>query len=624
MFPKKPPRNTIKILESARAGPLDIGSLKTLATGIGSLPGDKYQAKAFQVFHSHLHKPVENSLLLDLDAREFVVTSMLGLAMLESSFFSKNRSIYFQCWPDVITWAKALFRSRLPQEIDGFHTTLLFAVSKIFTIVSIWNADLLGDDAVFDFAIELWKGDGSGKEDSFTTKPILLCITADESKIARFFESLRCDAFFFVQTLLKRFSAAVSSRHNDTLMSRDLADLMNKILHTSEAGRNPIQEQLLLSPGPDVIPTFLEGILALMGDTDQTSNHDVTIYSSFLVVFALTPANLASTWRAFEFGVLNVLLRIAARSSRYNFEKHVTFLLKKLQLGLVCKHIASVAVRAMKRLSKAEDFDLLRSLRMAPSSFRDEWILFERLLLEQAVIFKLLAKGYAIEMGACAHGKTMKNKQHFYKCSECDILLYCSRDCQERDWARHRVDCKAAHEKTRNRFSEDMGRHLRRQVVLQVNRYWSNIVNMAQKKEIPLDYVGVHIVHDSVPLTLKIFDHRILSDPRESVISKEILRARSDGLPCIMLKISHLMMSDVSYMVYLDEDRGSGSCIDSDGARQTAIFVDEDNNPLYPTTRDVVSDIVSQSKTRPGSDWRTLWTDKPFERLVKKAMEDNV
>ncbi|KLO18180.1 hypothetical protein SCHPADRAFT_899975 [Schizopora paradoxa] len=615
MFRNLAPREIIKALTKART---NLTNLNYLVLRFDSLP-ERYHSKAFEVFLHHLQKPIEFPLLGDLKERQFVIISMSGLSALGVAYYSQYESHLVQCWPNAIAWAKAIFRLRLAQE--PLRGSCLNAIGKMFYLASIINADLLKDDNIFDFAIELWKGDGSEEDDSFSARPILSCLDIKENWIVDFYKRLGWDASFLVRTMLGRYTAAVAS--NPTFLTiitvTDISHLFYKFVQ--EGSPDPVVDYLTHYPA--VIPTLIKGLQAVLEDTDQTSEHVYAIRCSFLVVATLAPFNINTMRCAIDSGILRASLAFASNPERFQCEQEAVSLMNALQPGLVFRSVASAAVASMKNLAAKKIFDLPQMLQSAPTLFREEWTRFESLLLEQAVIFNLFDNGFAVESGSCAYCKKIANRKDFFKCSGCDILLYCSKKCQECDWERHRGDCKTVNENLGELLSAKISRASRRQGILQANRYWSSIVALARKKEIPLSDLGVQIVYDSAPFKLDVFDCRKV-DPSsvESIISKEVLRASNEGLPCIMLKITHLGTVDI-YMVYLNDDRGARG---DGGARLTygAIYVDEDNNKLYPATRDVVSDIISQSHALSKSNWRELWGKKPFEILVKEAMEDNV
>lgn len=169
----------------------------------------------------------------------------------------------------------------------------------------------------------------------------------------------------------------------------------------------------------------------------------------------------------------------------------------------------------------------------------------------------------------------------------------------------------------------------RRLATLQVNRYWHCIVSLAREKSIPLNYLGVHIIHGAVPFVIKVFDCRKVgksvyafdAGSLEPMIANEVQRRNAirdpEGHPSLMLVVSHLGMVDVAYMVYLEKNL--------DALTETATHVhgvaatDTKENTLYPGAQDVVEDIISRSQALSDSNWRVLWGNRPFESLAEQA-----
>ncbi|KLO18179.1 hypothetical protein SCHPADRAFT_936441 [Schizopora paradoxa] len=467
----------------------------------------------------------------------------------------------------------------------------------------------------------MWKGDGSEKDDGFVTRPILSCLHTDKERINQFYERLNSDASFVVETMLERYSAAVvpTPRIDDIVIITDISDMICRFMN--EGGPDSVNDYLTHSP--DVIPLLLKGIRTVLQDTQHTAEHNYAVYCSFTFVASLAPFSESTMRSALVSGILNVSLEIASNPKLLKCGNRAESLINKLQSCLIFRPVTTAAVASINNLVTRRDFNLPQMLRSTNTLFRKEWTRFETLLLEQAVILSLFDNGFAVERGSCASCKTIASRKDFFKCSGCDILLYCSTKCQESDWGRHRVDCKIVNEYLGKHLSANISRAWRRQGILQANRYWSSIIVLAQKKEIPLLDLGVQITYNSIPFKLDVFDCRKV-DPSsvESILSKEVLRASSESLPCFMLKTILPRTVDI-FMVYLNDARDARG--DGEACRtQGAIFVDEDNNRLYPTARDVVSDIISQSHALSKSDWRKLWGSKPFEILAKKAMEDGV
>jgi hypothetical protein len=54
-------------------------------------------------------------------------------------------------------------------------------------------------------------------------------------------------------------------------------------------------------------------------------------------------------------------------------------------------------------------------------------------------------------------GKRELHVSQFKKCASCCQVVYCGRDCQEKDWARHKAACKQAHAAQRTASDDEAG-----------------------------------------------------------------------------------------------------------------------------------------------------------------------
>jgi len=606
-------RDVVKALKSARTC---LESLSDLSCNLPSLP-ERYHTTAFDIFLHHLRKPVEQRLL---HAFRFVLT---GIGALGNKYFSRQGSHLRQCWPEVIKWGKAICEGRHYHEFDY---VFLRVIVQLFNIASSLDLDLLKDNDTLAFAVEIWKGHSFGGEvDFFTTSPLLSCMTAkshNEKQVDYLDTHFDCKERLIVRKLLARFSAAVKSNPKDTTAITDLADLLWRLASFSAS---PIAQAITCS---NAIPVALEVMNLLMDDPHQTAEHGFSV--RFLLVFLLetVPTGTDRIGEAIDSGVLGVLIRVAANQQYGCLEKPM-YLLNELQLGLVFEEIAFSAVTTMGTLARG-NFDLPQLLQLATPGFRAGWTRFESLLLEQAVVFNLFIDGYAPERGSCACCRKMADRKEFKKCSGCEVTLYCSKACQKQDWPRHRKECHKVDEDSIDHLLTNGDRGSRRLATLQVNRYWHCIVSLAREKSIPAIYLGVEIIHDSVPFRIKVFDCRKVGESKyqfdagslEPMIAKEVLRRRTikEDHPCLMLVISHLGMVSVSYMVYLDNNldaQAEKACNDPRGA----VCMDEKDNVLRPGARDVVEDIISRSHTLSDSNWRALWGNRPFEYLAEQATQ---
>lgn len=339
-------------------------------------------------------------LLDDKKTCRFILSSLSGLGSLSDGYFSQHRPQLRQCWPNVISWSKAIFRGRKYSESPNLVGAFFYTIGKVFDVVSFVDLDLVNDAEILDFAIELWKGDEEDviSADRYSASPLLACLSVQEDQVNIFYERSAYDASLLVQTLLARFSAAVSpSPKRNTSMTSDLAELLCRFV---KCGLKPVTKVLWFSV--DVVPVLSHGLCALLDDTHQTAEHDFAVSCTFevLAIFLLSSTTIVPN--ALRAGILRVLATVAAHPEKYKFEERPTGLLSGLQPNLVSKRVASAAVASMIRLGSKSDFDLPRLLQLASPSFREEWARFESVLLEHAVIFELFDRGYAEERGICA------------------------------------------------------------------------------------------------------------------------------------------------------------------------------------------------------------------------------
>ncbi|KLO16048.1 hypothetical protein SCHPADRAFT_926815, partial [Schizopora paradoxa] len=254
-----------------------------------------------------------------------------------------------------------------------------------------------------------------------------------------------------------------------------------------------------------------------------------------------------------------------------------------------------------------------------------EWKRFEALLIEQAFIFEFFEHGYAPERGCCASCGKVAERKCFLKCAGCQSILYCAKSCQKLDWSRHRLTCKKVDNESREYLRENGIKISRRLVTLQLNRYWSSIVSLAQKHRIPPNRLGVQVFHDVAPFRIKVFDCQNVGKkiydfdlrPIEPLIANEVIKERTKGRPCLMLVINHFGGVNVSYIVYLEEHLDPFAKKASQS--QCGALVDEDGVLLFPGAGDIVGLFINKAHQYSDYNWRKFWGEKPFVYLVAEA-----
>ncbi|KLO18175.1 hypothetical protein SCHPADRAFT_132280 [Schizopora paradoxa] len=618
-------RDAVKLLNDARTREVHLSDL-TLRVSSRALP-DKYLTAAFDVFHSHLRIPVDHESLDNIRTCRVIVYSILGLGSLRDTYFSQHIQQLRQCWPDLVNWSKALFRGRKYREDCKPLRSLYFAINRVFDTVAVVDLDLVDNDDIFHFAVELWKGDEEDalSPERYATGPLIACLSKNPAQVNSFCERSAYDPYLFVETILARFHAAIftfSTRRTDS--TSDLADLLRRIVACSV---EPILQVILNSK--TALPILSRGLNSLLDDAHQTGEHNFTVRCAFEVIatFIGTKASiLPATLRA---GLLRVLLAVAANRERYYQGELAIAVIQELQTSLVIKSVVSAAVTSMNKLASNADFDMIWMLHSMDPEFRSDWLRFETLLIENHVVFELIGHGYTEERGTCASCRKKCGRKELRKCAGCEINFYCSAACARDDWLRHRVDCKAAGKETERYSRAAHSRTSRRFATSQVNRFWPGIVALARRRKIPIEYLGVHLYHTAIPFKFDVFDCRkILIDEASpeilrkssilALLTKETLRARVEekDKSCIMLVIDTMWLSDVPYRVYLDEyldDDAEMAC-----STRSTFCVTGDSAILYPMTRDSVEEVLSEFYALPNLDWRTIWRDKAFECLARR------
>ncbi|KLO18174.1 hypothetical protein SCHPADRAFT_886439 [Schizopora paradoxa] len=545
-----------------------------------------------------------------------VISCTLGIGALGSAYFTQHNQQFHQCWPHVISWYKAIFRGHKYRNGKDFIGTFFFAIAKMFGIaISIDSGqDLLCNEDIFHFAVDLWKGDEDGvlTPTFYATRPLLAYLSENEGQINSFCERSAYDPFLFVQTIIARFDTAVfSTPKGNAKIIADLADLLSRFV---KGNVEPVTAVLLWSS--NAIPALCRCLDALLDDVPQTEQHDFTIRWVFNVIVSFVTTNTVILPTTLRTGFLRVLITIAANPDKYEDEDQSTSVLSDIQPALALKSVVFAAINSMRILAHKTNFNLPRMLRSANPNFREEWKCFESRLLEHAVTYELLR-----------HGVAKGPLQEIFGNARDAV------SCEKDDWVRHKADCESAEKDFGTPLVAAYSRIVRRFATLQVNRFWRSISALAQRQNIPIDYLGVYIHHDCTPYKFEVFDcRRELDDSRavfrESptfpLLAKEAIRARVDegDKSCLMLVVRTIWLNDMPYLVYLDDNLSINDDLETESSIKSTTYLDGDGNILFPRTNDVVEETLSRFYALPNTNWRSRWIDKPFESLARQAAID--
>ncbi|KLO18171.1 hypothetical protein SCHPADRAFT_132203 [Schizopora paradoxa] len=614
-------REAIKLLQAARTEEKSLNDLAHLLTSSTRDLPERYCTRAFDVLHSRLQNPVSQALLDDSKTCRSVMASIIGLSALGEDFYPNHKPLLRQCWPDFICWAKAIFRGR------KYHGMFLHALDTLFNEAAAVDIELIDNDDMFDFTIELWNGEEEGvlARNRYTLGPLSAILDLHEYQTEKFLTKIGSNAAILVQTLLSRI-AAVSSSEIEKGGPADLLIFLNKL---SISSVDKILDALIRST--DLVPIVCHGLIAVLDAPNLTTMHRITTGYGFNVLAQFSITCAENICKALRNGILRIIFAVETNKSRNRGER-TTQVIHLFQRGLVFDYVVSAAVAAMNGLANKQNFDLTETLRSVTPEFRAEWMRFESLLLEQATIFKLINLGYAQESGICASCRKTSLRKDFKKCAGCGNVLYCSMTCARNDWSRHKVDCQTVSGSIQECFpSLDFDRVARRLGTLQVSRCWLSTISRARDRAIPLSHLGVFLDHQSCPFKFNIFDfrednldcqHVLKENYLARLVAKEVERVNQGegSYHCFMLVVSHMGMQNVPYLVYLEEVNAEGA--QTNNPRST-YYADENGRLLATGTHDAVEDIISRMLSN--TNWRALWREKPFERLAAQfAQEKNL
>mmetsp|Transcript_95011 Transcript_95011/g.307407 ORF Transcript_95011/g.307407 Transcript_95011/m.307407 type:complete len:144 (+) Transcript_95011:106-537(+) len=91
---------------------------------------------------------------------------------------------------------------------------------------------------------------------------------------------------------------------------------------------------------------------------------------------------------------------------------------------------------ALQRMKQSETLDWCRRVQTMGGCDTSD---FEKMGLPDKDIFKWIAQDVSYK---CAHCGKSGGDAKLQKCSKCELVVYCSQECHEADWANHQTFCR--------------------------------------------------------------------------------------------------------------------------------------------------------------------------------------
>lgn len=372
-------------------------SLFELSLKVLSIP-ERLQPDAFDTFLFHVrnfraaerNRAKGRSYAEEKRAFSFTRWGMVGIGNLSNvnGYFSRNAANTQQLtrsWPDIINTSRAIFRG---QKFYGDESIFLKFVSRFFPGAADASESFIEDDNVFDFAIELWKGqEVEGANERFLVDPLCTCLeNATHGRIKHLLRSLGSD-----EGALSRLKNA------DVTSVLSLALFLCRLFCLASEKPSFFSSILQI----DTTPTVLGAMKRLLDDTIQTIYHVPAIKTVINLVCTIATAGPRFTVKLVESVLLPLLLRAASHPdlASLNFQCQI---MEEIRRSLIFYDAIFTTTREM--YSLAEDgINVAQRLENSSEGFKELWMSFESLLLEQISVLHLFDRGFARELGVCAN-----------------------------------------------------------------------------------------------------------------------------------------------------------------------------------------------------------------------------
>ncbi len=135
----------------------------------------------------------------------------------------------------------------------------------------------------------------------------------------------------------------------------------------------------------------------------------------------------------------------------------------------------------------------------------------------------------------------------------------------------------------------------RKVATLQINKYWSNVLSLAKKANIPEDKIGVRVNFSRYPYEMGVFDYHTeveselawTREPYRPMVANEVIQRSRGGHRCTMLLVVNPDGKEIPSLVYLDAGPKASAGNLGDNSFGVS-YTDELGNRLVPGGNDVL------------------------------------
>ncbi|KLO12414.1 hypothetical protein SCHPADRAFT_890810 [Schizopora paradoxa] len=534
-----------RIASAAGNRPESFEDLRTVIYNGGHTPAQYVQAALSMVF-AHLSAGDQSSFNpagpIPPHLRRYEAKAFLSLAGVYTIFSKYNSTenlgaapvkTLIDNWPKIRRWIqhffyRALARTVPPSEAPitddeacfsrmGADWTVFNMVLVILTFVRLdipFFKTALAKDGTYTIVLKLWARMVRSDPTMTTTtvdycrKASLLlndCIQVSKGNVmqiqllSEFGGNAQVIAVFLTKPLRDAAKMTLSEFSSQASILGPSMMLIHRLLDgvTGGVDQRPIFGQAFLA-NPKVNPRPLMAII-LTKYTSICNNNDLPyvlleiVRSAFQLCSSLLfyRETIAFVLKLLDDGLLEAYANLVpGLDGLTDLELNPAAVLLKQNISTFLSHesVIVAAKNALHRLEKDRKADYT-ALKMRDSGLKDAWLYFTGHAFERAVLKGVydikFRKEDKLSCGSC---HVRMNEQALKKCSGCKFILYCSRECQKKDWKDHKQRCKSL---ARNlevyKTKPDTGHFFNHLVTSDIRRHLPGLNALAERNPLTRD-----------------------------------------------------------------------------------------------------------------------------------------